>query len=108
MKTFSSDCFQANKELWELKDELVENVKTADLKKMLEANGMEVKKVTPTRIIHKVISGSSMKLIFIIKCADGMIYGNIGNCPGTFYSKLQHPQSFFRMQQRWNSSLEWL
>lgn len=64
-----------NKQIWELKDKLEENVPNKILKTMLEANGMEVKKMTPARLLHK--------------CADGMLFGVISNCPGKKKSKFQ-------------------
>jgi len=46
-----------NKRLWELKDELEEEVPAKILKAILEANNMSVDKVTPSRLIHKVADG---------------------------------------------------
>jgi len=56
-----------NEKLWAMKDLIDEHVPNKFLKSILEANGMEVTKVTPSRLIHKV--------------ADGMLYGYIGKCP---------------------------
>jgi len=54
-------------DLWELKDQIDGSIKSKDLKTILEANGIEVAKMSPGRMIHKV--------------ADGMLFGRIGDCP---------------------------
>jgi hypothetical protein len=43
-----------NRLLWELKDELADNLKAKDLKALLEANGHTVGKLSADRLIHKV------------------------------------------------------
>lgn len=56
------------KQIWKLKDEMEGQVPSKLLKEMLEANDMEVKKMTPARLLHKA--------------ADGMLFGAISPCPG--------------------------
>eukprot|EP01114_Cavostelium_apophysatum_P007265 TRINITY_DN1927_c0_g1_i1.p1 TRINITY_DN1927_c0_g1~~TRINITY_DN1927_c0_g1_i1.p1 ORF type:complete len:935 (-),score=347.88 TRINITY_DN1927_c0_g1_i1:64-2868(-) len=56
-----------NRNLWELKDQLDGALKGPAMKAILEANGMQVDKMTPSRLLHKV--------------ADGMLFGYIGPCP---------------------------
>ncbi|XP_072988764.1 poly [ADP-ribose] polymerase 1 isoform X1 [Typha latifolia] len=52
--------------LWNIKDNLKKHVTTAELREMLEANGQDS-------------SGSEYSLRD--RCADGMIFGALGNCP---------------------------
>jgi len=58
---------EENEKLWKMKDLINEHIQNKYLKAILEANGLEVTRVTPSRLIHKV--------------ADGMIYGYLGKCP---------------------------
>ena len=46
-------------------------VNSKALKEMLEANDMEVKKLSPARLLHKA--------------ADGMLFGVISPCPGNSF-----------------------
>ncbi|KAK7336847.1 hypothetical protein VNO77_17397 [Canavalia gladiata] len=55
-----------NKEFWTLKDDLKKNVTTPELREMLEANGQDS-------------TGSELDLRD--RCADGMMYGGLGQCP---------------------------
>lgn len=52
--------------LWRIKDDLKKHVKTAELRKMLQANDQDQ-------------SGSESKLM--ARCADGMYFGALGKCP---------------------------
>ncbi|KAF6175035.1 hypothetical protein GIB67_039583 [Kingdonia uniflora] len=54
------------KELWAIKDELKKDVTTAELREMLEANSQDS-------------SGSELDLRD--RCADGMLFGALDNCP---------------------------
>eukprot|EP01119_Soliformovum_irregulare_P009644 TRINITY_DN2316_c0_g2_i1.p1 TRINITY_DN2316_c0_g2~~TRINITY_DN2316_c0_g2_i1.p1 ORF type:complete len:946 (+),score=391.25 TRINITY_DN2316_c0_g2_i1:86-2923(+) len=57
-----------NRELWDLKDQITDaKVKTKTLAEVLEANGIELKKLSPARVLHRV--------------ADGLLYGKMGACP---------------------------
>ena len=49
-------------DLWDLKDQIDGSIKSKDLKTLLEANGIEVAKMTPGRMIHKVTSNSFRRL----------------------------------------------
>ncbi|XP_059433142.1 poly [ADP-ribose] polymerase 1 [Corylus avellana] len=54
------------KELWALKDDLKKHVTTAELREMLEANGLDS-------------TGSELDLRE--RCADGMMFGALSSCP---------------------------
>ncbi|CAL0310383.1 unnamed protein product [Lupinus luteus] len=53
-------------EIWALKDNLKKHVTNAEMREMLEANGQDS-------------SGSELDLRD--RCADGMMFGGLGNCP---------------------------
>ncbi|XP_065860999.1 poly [ADP-ribose] polymerase 1 [Euphorbia lathyris] len=55
-----------SKDIWALKDDLKKHVTTAELRQMLEANNQDV-------------SGTELDLRD--RCADGMLFGELGHCP---------------------------
>eukprot|EP01119_Soliformovum_irregulare_P009642 TRINITY_DN2316_c0_g1_i2.p1 TRINITY_DN2316_c0_g1~~TRINITY_DN2316_c0_g1_i2.p1 ORF type:complete len:157 (+),score=36.57 TRINITY_DN2316_c0_g1_i2:293-763(+) len=57
-----------NRELWDLKDKIKDaKVSSKTLAEVLEANGLEVKKLQLDRVLHTV--------------AGGLLYGKMGACP---------------------------
>ncbi|XP_059660381.1 poly [ADP-ribose] polymerase 1 [Cornus florida] len=63
---FESKLEAQTKELWALKDDLKKHVTTAELREMLEANGLDS-------------AGSELDLRD--RCADGMLFGALSKCP---------------------------